>query len=318
MQKIYAIGESLVDIIFDKGEVKAARPGGSMLNSSVSLGRAGKEVYFLSELGNDQIGDLVVGFLETNQVNTRYVHRYTQGKTALALAFLNEKGDAAYDFYKSYPPTRMQLEIPPFSSDDIFLFGSFFGIDPAIRPTMVSIANAAKLAGTLLVYDPNFRKPHAHQLEKLRPFILENMQLAHIIRASHEDMEIIFGETSAKKLSQMPQLKGKVLILTQNSAGVYLQSDFHTACFPAPKIEVVSTIGAGDNFNAGLIFGLVQQNISTKHLPTITHGQWESIIGYAIGFASEVCRSYDNYISEKFAVNLPGNKNNTTPFSQNP
>lgn len=301
MRKVYAIGESLIDIIFRQGDVKAARPGGSMLNSSVSMGRAGMNINFLSEFGTDQIGDFLADFLEKNHVQTQYIHRYNTGKTAIALAFLNDKGDAAYDFYKSYPENRLQLNLPEFTSGDILLFGSYFGIDPAIRESVLSVVKAAGNAGGMIVYDPNFRKPHAHQLEELRPFILENMDLAHVVRASHEDMEIIFGEASAEKLAQIPCLQNKVLILTRSTQGVFLKSPAHSDTYPVPGIEVISTIGAGDNFNAGLIYGLVKENVLPGNLENITSEQWRKIIGYAIAFASEVCMSYDNFISAEFA-----------------
>lgn len=38
MRQIYAIGETLYDIIFKDGQPQAGKPGGAMLNSTVSLG----------------------------------------------------------------------------------------------------------------------------------------------------------------------------------------------------------------------------------------------------------------------------------------
>ena len=185
IKKVYAIGETLLDIIFDGYQVKAAKPGGSMLNSAVSLGRTGTDVSLITEFGQDQTGKLILDFLEKNHVKTGNIHLYKNGKTPLAMAFLNEKGDATYDFYKPYPKERLKVKIPDFTGNDILLFGSYFGIDPRVREKLLEIVKAARDAGSMIVYDPNFRKPHAHELEKLRPFILENMQLSHIIRASH-------------------------------------------------------------------------------------------------------------------------------------
>ncbi len=47
MRKIYGIGETVFDIIFKNGQPQAAKPGGAMLNSSVSLGRIGLPVSFI-------------------------------------------------------------------------------------------------------------------------------------------------------------------------------------------------------------------------------------------------------------------------------
>ncbi|TVQ90497.1 MAG: carbohydrate kinase [Bacteroidetes bacterium] len=303
-RKVYAIGETVLDIIFDSGQVKAARPGGAMLNSSVSLGRAGINVSFITEFGFDQTGKLILDFLNKNGVSTQNIHQYKDGKTPLAMAFLNEKGDASYDFYKPYPNERLKVKIPDFQSSDILLFGSFFGIDPGIRKKLLEIVKAAHKSGCLIVYDPNFRKPHAHELDKLRPFILENMNLAHIIRASNEDAEIIFGEKSIQGLEKAISKKDKIIIMTHSSEKVELASPSTNSTYPVKKIKVVSTIGAGDNFNAGLIYGLIKENVKPSDLENLSPEKWEKIISFAIDFSANVCMSFDNYISEDFAKRI--------------
>jgi len=300
-RKVYAIGETVLDIIFDAGQVIAAKPGGAMLNSSVSLGRAGVNVSFITEFGHDQTGNLILGFLEKNRVCTQNIHQYIDGKTPLAMAFLNEKGDAGYDFYKPYPPERLKVKIPDFQSSDILLFGSFFGIDPNVRKKLLEIVKAAHKSGSLIVYDPNFRKPHAHELEKLKPFILENIHLADVIRASNEDAEIIFGENSVQGLKIAISKKDKVIIMTHSSEKVELASPSINSSYPVKKIKVKSTIGAGDNFNAGLIYGLIKKNVYPADLKNLSSEKWEDIVSYAIDFSANVCMSFDNYISEDFA-----------------
>ncbi len=304
MRKAYTSGESLIDIIFSNGDVKTARAGGSMLNSSVSLGRAGVDTIFLSEFGQDKGGEFIAGFLTANGVNTTNVYRYEDGKTAIALAFLNDKGDASYEFYKSYPEDRLRLEMPPFTREDFFLFGSFFGIDPAIREQMVNIASTAAKAGAMIIYDPNFRKPHAHELERLRPLILENIRLSTLVKASDEDLEIIFGSSDPSRLSAIKELENKPLIITRGASGVEIHTAACRAQYPAPKIEVVSTIGAGDNFNAGLIFGLMKEGIYPETIHKTGETSWKKITEYAMAFAANVCMSYDNYISPEFAKTL--------------
>ncbi|MFN2395023.1 MAG: PfkB family carbohydrate kinase [Bacteroidales bacterium] len=303
-QKVFAIGESPLDIIFYGNQVKAAKPGGAMLNSSVSLGKTGIDISLITEIGEDQTGNIILDFLQNNGVNTRNVHVYKEGKTPLAMAFLDKKGDAAYDFYKPYPKKRLQIEMPEFSSDDILLFGSYFGIDPRIREKIMEIVKAAKDVGSLIVYDHNFRKAHAHELEKLKPFILENMQQANIIRASDEDINIIFNINSLHGFKEHLQATEKFLIMTRSSEKVEILTDAFYEEYPVKKINVVSTIGAGDNFNAGLIYGLVKNKVTRLNIQEVTAKDWGNIIFYGQEFSANICKSFDNYISDEFAASV--------------
>lgn len=109
------------------------RPDRSVLNSVVSLGRMGLPIFFISEYGKDDVGNLIDDFLKNNGVNSSFVHRYQNGSTALALAFLNEKNDAHYSFYKDYPGKRLDIDFPVIERNDIILCGSFYAIWPEIN-----------------------------------------------------------------------------------------------------------------------------------------------------------------------------------------
>ena len=56
MRKVYTIGDCVLDLFFENDKPVEARPGGSFLNSSVSLGRLGVEVSLISELGKRSCG----------------------------------------------------------------------------------------------------------------------------------------------------------------------------------------------------------------------------------------------------------------------
>ena len=73
------------------------------------------------------------------------------------------------------------------------------------------------------------------------------------------------------------------------------------AHYPSKAIETRSTIGAGDNFNAGILFGLLREGIGKADLPNLSQADWAKIIQCGIDLSSEVCQSYDNYVSREFA-----------------
>jgi fructokinase len=301
---IYTIGETLLDIIFKNNQAVTSKPGGSMLNTSVSLGRLGLPVSFISEYGFDQVGNLIDGFLEENNIDTQYVSRYTGGKTSLAMAFLDHNNNATYDFYKYYPENRLNGSFPNIHQGDIIMFGSFYGIAAEIREKLKTFLTDARRYGALIYYDPNFRKSHLNELDVLLPLIIENMQLSHIVRCSDEDLLNIAGATSPEMAYGFVKQYCPNLIYTQSSKGVHVFTSSISEGLPVKKITPVSTIGAGDTFNAGIAYGLYVNKIDTTILNSLNIAVWRELVNFGINFATDVCMSYDNYISKEYAAFL--------------
>jgi fructokinase len=90
------------------------------------------------------------------------------------------------------------------------------------------------------------------------------------------------------------------VIVTANSQGVYLHTEKCEKWFPTPPLSPVSTIGAGDTFNAGLIHGILKSNILTNSINQLDQKSWENVIAPAIAFASDVCCSLENYVSKDY------------------
>jgi fructokinase len=301
MRKIYGIGETVFDIIFKNGQPQAAKPGGAMLNSTVSLGRIGLPAYFISEYGKDNVGNLIDEFLSINGVNSDYVYRFTEGNTGLALAFLNDRNDASYTFYKNYPDKRLDIEFPEIFQDDIILSGSIYAITPEIRERFRMFTKYAKKKKAILIYDPNFRPTHSSDLQSVLPLIIENMQTAAIVRGSDEDFRNIFNCMTADEAWETAGKYCQCIVYTASERGVYVRTPNFKGMFPVEKIIPVSTIGAGDNFNAGMIAALYREGITIDKLGKIGVEEWEKIISTGVEFATDVCLSYENYISSDFA-----------------
>jgi len=301
MNQIYAVGETILDIIFKDGQALTSRPGGSSFNASITLGRLGAPVTFISEMGNDRVGDLIQDFLRENGVSSRYVSRYEKGQSAIALAFLNQKSDAEYQFYKDYPHQRLDVEFPEFKASDLLMFGSFYALNPGIRPRVKELMEKAKAAGSTIIYDPNFRSSHLAERDQLLDIILENMEYATIVRASDEDLLNIFGVDNPLEAWEEMESRCSALVYTANAHGVHLITRNLEFKMEVEAIKPLSTIGAGDTFNAGLLYGISMEGYTRDQFDSLKKKEWEALIERAIAFSQEVCLSYDNYLPLDFA-----------------
>ena len=305
MRRVIGIGETILDVLFKDNQPKAAVPGGSVFNGIISLGRAGANVTFISEVGGDKVGNIILDFMKENGVGTDNVMVYPDRKSPVSLAFLNEKNDAEYIFYKDYPNLRLDAEMPEVTSDDIIMFGSYYAITPQLRDKVKELLDRARKAGAIIYYDVNFRKSHAHEAIKLMPIILENFEYADIVRGSNEDFGFMFGMTDPDKVYQHKvSFYCPRFICTNGGEGLCLRTAALKKDYPVAPLQTVSTIGAGDNFNAGLVFGLLKNRIRRADLDELTEADWDKIIASGMSFSKEVCTSMDNYISKDFAEKL--------------
>jgi fructokinase len=304
MPVVYAIGETIYDIIFEDNQPVAARAGGAMLNTAVSLGRCKQEVTLLTEVGDDQVGMNILDFLQDNGVSTEYINPYPRARTPIALAFLDEKMSASYSFYKEYPEQRLIHDFPTPRAGDIVLFGSFYSLSSNIRQKLTEFLFKARDAGAFIVYDPNIRTNHIDQLASVFPLVIENISLASLVRGSDEDFVNLFNSHDASRIyTQVMELGCDNLIITRGSRGAEMISQKDKFSVNAKKIKAISTVGAGDTFNAGIIFGLIKAIQGGKKTDALRKNDWKEIITYGIDFAANACSGYDNYISPQFAVN---------------
>lgn len=304
MRKIIGIGETILDIIFKNEQPTAAVPGGSTFNGIISLGRLGLPVTMITETGNDKIGRIIKSFMADNGVDNTHVCVYDDGRTAISLAYLNERNDAEYLFYKDYPNARLDVEWPEVNENDIVMMGSYFVLNPVLRPKVKEFLEYAKSRNAMIYYDINFRSSHCSEAIKLYGTILENFEYASIVRGSTEDFNNMFGiKDPEEAYKREVSFYCKYMMCTDADGDIRLFTPQYTQLFPVKKIDTVSTIGAGDNFNAGIIYGLMKENVCANGLESVTSDQWNRIISHGQNFAAEVCQSLNNSISKEYANN---------------
>ena len=305
MRKVIGIGETVLDIIFRGNQPIQALPGGSTFNAIISLARSGIPTSFISETGNDRVGQTIIQFLRDNGCNADCVNAYPDSKSPLSLAFLNDKNDAEYIFYKDHPKDRLDFVYPDVQPDDLVLFGSYYALNPVIRPQVKAFLEYAHQRGAILYYDVNFRASHQHEVIKLTSNLLENFELADIVRGSKEDFQILFKKDNPDVVYRTQiSFYTKKFIYTQADDPIELRGDNGLSKqYPVEPIETVSTVGAGDNFNAGFLYGLITHGITRNHIEQgLSEEQWDCLIQSGQKFSAEVCSSLNNYVSPDFGA----------------
>lgn len=310
MRKIIGIGETILDIIFHCDEQGDWQPikavaGGSTFNTIITLGRLGLDTALVTELGDDRVGHDIMNFMQRNGVSTNYidVYHHKDGKTPVSLAYMDVNNNAEYTFYRQYPQERLNVVMPLINEGDIVVLGSYFSIDPTLRNRIVEILDFARTRKAIIYYDPNFRKAHSHEAIKLMPYIIENLEFANIVRGSDEDFETLYGLKDPEKVyTDKIKFYCPNFIYTRGGDGIEFYCNQGYCHLDSPQIgKPISTIGAGDTFNAGIIFGLIRHNITLAQLDKLSLDEWKPILQYALDFSSRVCMSHENYLPQEIA-----------------
>ena len=286
-KRVIGIGETVLDILFKDDQPQKAVPGGSTFNSIVSLGRAGVPSVMVTEVGGDHIGEIICRYLQENGVSSEYVCQHKHIKSHISLAFLNENNDAQYVFYKDHASVSLDGKLPEIDKEDVVLFGSFFAINPVIRPVVGGLLRTAREAGAWLYYDVNYRKDHIPDLPNVMGNIEENMRLADVVRGSTEDFGYMYGLLDSDAVYERVSHYCSTLILTDGPRSIRVYTPEGCETYPVQAIETVSTVGAGDNFNAGYIYAMLQG--SHDQASRIEMGQ---------RWSQDVCRQIGNNISD--------------------
>lgn len=310
--KIVGIGESVLDIVFRGDQPQAAVPGGSTFNAMVSLGRTvgvkdpSTALLMVTQTGDDFVGDKIASFMKSNHLLTDGVSRKASTHSTVSLAFLNEFSDAKYQFLRDKSPLPDSFIEIDFNEGDLVVFGSFFAVNPSLRDyTRRQMTNAHK-AGAIIYYDINYRKNHQSILSETLPSIEQNCAMSDFVRASSEDLMCIYGTDDAAKV-----YKEKMISLCRNFICTHGDGPIEVFCpnghfvYDILAVEsVVSTIGAGDNFNAGFVYGLLTEGMTKESVDSMNESLWTPLVEVARKFSANVCQSIYNYVDEDFVEGL--------------
>lgn len=296
------MGETILDILFRDGQPVAAVCGGSSFNSIVSVGRAGLPCAFVGYTGGDTVGERTIDFMHENHISTEFFERREGEKSAISLAFLSKEGDASYTFYKETPRSNPLFPMPEVGDSDVLLYGSYYACCEGMRPQVERMLQCMQEARGIVYYDLNFRRSHAHELEALLPAIHKNMEASTIVRGSADDFEVMYQTRDARQIyKEHIREHCPLFVCTAGDGIVVVCTPSGEMEYEAPKLEkVVSTVGAGDNFNAGFVCSLLQQDIKQNELLALSSEKWTRILQDACAFAGEACQTTENYISIEF------------------
>jgi fructokinase len=251
------IGEALIDIVQRYAENPVEHVGGSPANVAVGLARLDNTVRFATCLGEDARGDRIRAHLRRRGVTV--VTKPTERHTSTAHAHLDASGAATYVFDLHWDPGTIAI-----APDIGHLHTGSIGAVLAPGTTDVVAALRAGREQATISYDPNVRPSIMGDLDTVRVQMEEIIGLCDVVKASSDDLEILYpGMSIEDVLARWGSLGPALTVATRAADGVSfrLTSTGEFVTLAAPPTRVVDTVGAGDSFMAGLLSGLASAGL---------------------------------------------------------
>lgn len=263
---IVVCGEALMDVF--TGEATAtgmtldARIGGSPFNVAIGLARLGRVPAFFGGVSKGALGERLARALSEEGVMIDSVVRLA-APTTLALVELDAAGVPDYAFYGEGAADRSltveHLDRVPLAA--CYHFGSF---NMVVEPTASTLRRLAarERARAVIAWDPNIRLNVEPDLDRWRALFSAMTPLCHILKASEEDLSLLYPGHPVEELAAGWLKAGVSLaVVTRGAAGVSAWTARSRVDAPTPQVVVADTVGAGDTFQAALLAGLAERGV---------------------------------------------------------
>lgn len=293
MFDVVAIGELLVDFTYHGRSENGMRlfeqnPGGAPANVLCALANLGLNVAFIGKVGKDMHGDFLRSVLLEKGIDTSGLIIAGDVFTTLAFVELSESGERAFSFARKpgadtcLLPGEVKSEL--LKNCKIFHFGAVCLSNEPSRTTTIEAAKAAKAAGAIISFDPNYRESLWKNTEEAAKVIGSVLSFVDVIKISDEEMELLTGSVSYEAAADILLKKGiSCAVITLGENGSYAAVKDASIHVPALKVPVIDTTGAGDAFWGGFLYQLAK----TGYLPdSYTKLELKKAVTFASAVAS--------------------------------
>jgi ribokinase len=213
--------------------------GGKGANQAVAAARLGAEVAFIGRVGDDEAGRMLAAAFRVEGVSAELLTVTDQAPTGLAVITVDGSGEntivvspgandlvglqdvaGASSLLRAASVTLLQLEIP-----------------------MRSATLAALTAGGMVILNAAPAQPLPDEL----------IAAVGVLVVNRSELADLTGSENPRMASVLPV---PTTVVTLGADGAALVVDEEVTVYPAPRVEVVDTTGAGDAFCGALAAGI--------------------------------------------------------------
>lgn len=268
MKSVLCFGEALIDFLSlksieqDKIQLPAFRqyPGGAPANAAVAVAKLGGDAKFAGQVGQDTFGDFLQSSLEGYSVDTQYLVRHREAKTALAFVSLDEQGDRSFSFYRDNSADLLfdfsQVDPDWFSDQPILHYCSNTLTTSQSADTTAQIVELASTNQSLVSFDVNLRHNLWATQEADRVLVNSLVWRSDLVKFSKEELLYLSGNNPATYIENCLNKQCQLLVVTDGGGSIEYFNRQGSGVIAPPTVQVADTTAGGDAFVGGMLFVL--------------------------------------------------------------
>ena len=270
-QKIWVLGDAVVDLIPDGENHYLRCAGGAPANVAVGIARLGGESAFIGRVGKDPLGEFMQQTLQQENVQTSHMILDPQQRTSTVIVGL-DNGERSFTFMVN--PSADQflqvMDLPNFQANEWLHCCSIALINNPSRETTFEAIRRIKAAGGFFSFDPNLRESLWASFDDMKKTVMQAVALADVLKFSEEELTLLtdtqtLDEAFEKITALYPE---KLIIVTLGKDGARYHLAGKKDIVAGKALKPVDTTGAGDAFVGGLLAGL-SQHPNWKEIPVL-------------------------------------------------
>jgi len=248
-KRIPTVGESMI------GSKYNISPGGKGCNQATAIAKLGGKVSFISKIGKDTYGDMAIKILSENKIEISAVDIDPKSQTGVAGIMLDETtGKNAINVIVGAPATLtikdLEKHFNIINKSEIFLTQ----LETPVGVTLECLKKA-KENNVLTILNPAPAAKIDNQIFKYVDYFTPNETEAEF----YTDIKILNIEDAKKAAKSLIQKGLKKIIITLGEKGLFYTDGKEEIFIEATKVKAIDTIGAGDAFNGGFAYALLQK-----------------------------------------------------------
>jgi ribokinase len=225
-------------------------PGGSAANTIVGLARLELKTGFIGKVADDHEGQLLLNDFRKEGVNTDGIIVAKEGRSGVVAAYVDKKGERALYVHPSVNDSLTFEEINLEYAEQ----ASFLHLTSVYeKPFQAQKKLVKELADTKVSFDPGeiFARKG---MTLLRPIIKRSF----IVLPSEGELRMLTGRSWKEGAKMLLEEGASIVAVKLGKRGCYVTDGKEAHLIQPYKVKVVDTLGAGDAFCAGFLYGLVK------------------------------------------------------------